>query len=141
LLNKLFIVDKFKSILRTYIRRNKISQDVISIEVGDSQQAVSDFLKKDSKAQKKTRKKYLDNLKGFKDYYESKVDESAFKEDMKPLPIKKLSDKEKQIINDAFLLNKEEVINLPAVVAVFDAIYLKKENDELKRKLEEAKNP
>ena len=37
--------------------------------IGDSQQAISDFLKKDGNPQKKTKEKYFDKLEGFYEFY------------------------------------------------------------------------
>ena len=60
----------FKDSLRKYLYINNISQLDLSNKIGDSQQAISDFLKKDGTPQAKTRLKYFENLVGFKEFYE-----------------------------------------------------------------------
>jgi len=62
----------FKEKLRKYLYINNISQLDLSIKTGDTQQAVSDFLKKEGTPHAKTRKKYFDSIDGFKDYYDNK---------------------------------------------------------------------
>jgi len=63
----------FKEILREYIEFKGLSQSEIAEIIGDSQQAVSDFLNKSGNPQKKTREKYFEKLVGFKDYYNTKT--------------------------------------------------------------------
>jgi integrase len=46
-----------------------ITQSELASFVGDTQQAVSDFLNKDANPQSKTRDKYFKKLVGFEDYY------------------------------------------------------------------------
>lgn len=109
-----------------------MSQEVVSLQVGDSQQAVSDFLKKEGKPQEKTRQKYLEKLKGFKEYYDTNKlqDKKLFKEDGNA--IGKLSDAHKQIISDAFLLYEKEVREITIVKKIILAERLDAENSILK---------
>ena len=120
----------FKTILRQFIDEMGISQEVISIQIGDSQQAVSDFLKKEGKPQDKTKKKYFEKLEGFKEYYDTtKLQAKSSSKDGK------LSHEQQQIINDAFLMHKDEVSKIPAVIDFMNAVALKAENN-LMRELE-----
>lgn len=59
----------FKEVLRKYIEFKGISQSELALTIGDTQQAISDFLKKEGNPQKKTRDKYFKKLVGFEDYY------------------------------------------------------------------------
>ncbi|MBS3993166.1 MAG: helix-turn-helix transcriptional regulator [Bacteroidetes bacterium] len=59
----------FKETLRKYIEIKNITQSELASMVGDTQQAVSDFLNKEGNPQKKTREKYFEKLVGFENYY------------------------------------------------------------------------
>lgn len=59
----------FKQLLRKYIELHGLHQNDLSKLTGDSQQAISDFLKNNSTPQKKTREKYFEKIEGFKDFY------------------------------------------------------------------------
>lgn len=60
----------FKEILRLYLKESGISQEDVASQIGDTQQAISDFLNNDGNPQRKTREKYFEKLKGFKAYFE-----------------------------------------------------------------------
>tara|TARA_R110002167_G_scaffold81296_6_gene222709 strand:- start:2281 stop:2841 length:561 start_codon:yes stop_codon:yes gene_type:complete len=63
--------DMFKKKLRDYLKIKGVSQYELAELVGDTQQAVSDFLSNDGNPQKKTREKYFENLEGFREFYET----------------------------------------------------------------------
>ncbi|MGG5486297.1 hypothetical protein [Gaetbulibacter sp. PBL-D1] len=67
----------FKELLREYIDFKGFSQTEIAEIVGDSQQAVSDFLSKDGNPHKKTREKYFTKLVGFKEFYNEKTSKNT----------------------------------------------------------------
>lgn len=48
---------KFKEVLRNYLELKGISQTDLALMLGDSQQAISDFLSKDGNPRQKTRQK------------------------------------------------------------------------------------
>lgn len=60
----------FKTLLKEYMKIKGISQSELADLVGDSQQAISDFLLKDGNPQKKTREKYFLKLEGFREFYD-----------------------------------------------------------------------
>jgi transcriptional regulator with XRE-family HTH domain len=126
-------VSKFKAILREYIAQKGISQDTISLQIGDSQQAISDFLKKDGKPHEKTIRKYLEKLEGFKDYYSTRklqVNVEGINQEL--LTDGKLSEQHKQIISDAFLFHEEEVKQIMTVKKMISAERLDAENNILR---------
>lgn len=61
----------FKDILRNYMEIKAITQNELAEILGESQQSVSDFLKKDGNPQKKTKDKYFEKLSGFKVFFEN----------------------------------------------------------------------
>ncbi len=121
-------MNSFKAILRKFIADNEISQEVISLQIGDSQQAISDFLKKDSKPQEKTRQKYLEHLKGFKAYYNTNKLQVNINTSSKKSTTGKLSEAHKQIISQAFLMHEAEVKEIFIVKKVISAERLDAEN-------------
>lgn len=126
-------MSKFKAILREYIAQKGISQDTISLQIGDSQQAISDFLKKDGKPHEKTIRKYLEKLEGFKDYYSTRklqVNVEGINQEL--LTDGKLSEQHKQIISDAFLFHEEEVKQIMTVKKMISAERLDAENNILR---------
>ncbi len=126
-------MSKFKAILREYIAQKGISQDTISLQIGDSQQAISDFLKKDGKPHEKTIRKYLEKLEGFKDYYSTrKLQVNVEGIDQELLTDGKLSEQHKQIISDAFLFHEEEVKQIMTVKKMISAERLDAENNILR---------
>ncbi len=126
-------MSKFKAILREYIAQKGISQDTISLQIGDSQQAISDFLKKDGKPHEKTIRKYLEKLEGFKDYYSTrKLQVNVEKINQELLTDGKLSEQHKQIISDAFLFHEEEVKQIMTVKKMISAERLDAENNILR---------
>ncbi len=68
-------MNDFKNILRKYLKINNITQIDLSSILGESQQSVSDFLKKDGNVQNKTRKKYFEKLVGFEEFYKNETSE------------------------------------------------------------------
>lgn len=91
-------MSNFKEILRKYLEIKEINQNELSEIIGDSQQAISEFLKKDGRVQTKTREKYFERLVGFKEYYS------------KNTSIKQEYKSEGKLIDDAFLPSKEVYI-------------------------------
>lgn len=63
----------FKETLKEYLTIKGISQKELAELLGDSQQAISDFLSKKSNPRKKTREKYFNKLVGFEDFYKQKT--------------------------------------------------------------------
>ncbi len=63
----------FKEKLRNYLIDNEITQTELSEIIGDSQQAISDFLKKEGNPQRKTKEKYFTKLIGFEEFYNKKT--------------------------------------------------------------------
>lgn len=59
----------FKEILREYLDIRGFSQDEVAEMVGDTQQAVSNFVNSDGKPHKNSREKYLEKLEGFNEFY------------------------------------------------------------------------
>lgn len=70
----------FKELLREYIKIKGLSQIELANLIGDSQQAISDFLKKDGNPQRKTREKYFQTLQGFEEFY---LNNTSKKQDFK----------------------------------------------------------
>jgi len=63
----------FKELLLEYMNLKGLTQIEVSELLGDTQQAISDFLSKKSNPQKKTKEKYFENLTGFEDFYNEKT--------------------------------------------------------------------
>jgi transcriptional regulator with XRE-family HTH domain len=63
----------FKQVLRKYIEIKGITQSELASIIGDSQQAVSDFLTKEGNPHKKTRNKYFEKLVGFENFYKQNI--------------------------------------------------------------------
>lgn len=68
----------FKNLLRMYLEVNGITQVELADMTGDSQQAISDFLSKDSTPRKSTRNKYFDRVAGFAKFYKDNTSNEAF---------------------------------------------------------------
>ena len=122
----------FKTLLREFIEKESISQDVIALQIGDSQQAVSDFLKKDGKPQEKTRRKYLEKLEGFREYYDTSKSQIKSQVKNPDILVRTLSEEHIQIINNAFLFLEEEVKQIITVKKMISAERLEAQNTILR---------
>ena len=122
----------FKTLLREFIEKESISQDVIALQIGDSQQAVSDFLKKDGKPQEKTRRKYLEKLEGFREYYDTSKSQIKSQVKNPDILVRTLSEEHIQIINNAFLFHEEEVKQIITVKKMISAERLEAQNTILR---------
>ncbi len=119
----------FKLLLREFIAKEGLSQDVIALQIGDSQQAISDFLKKDSKPHEKTRRKYLEKLKGFNDFYTTnKLLVNTEASNQEAATGEHLSEQHIQIINNAFLFHEEDVKQIITVKKMISAERLDAQN-------------
>ncbi|CAL2107476.1 conserved hypothetical protein [Tenacibaculum sp. 190524A02b] len=120
----------FKDILRKYLEIKGISQIELSKIVGDTQQAISDFLSKDGNPQRKTREKYFDKLEGFLEFY----NETSKKQDKLAFTInaqknENLKEKELETIINAILLHEEELMGNKVFKQWLELKLLKRENE------------
>lgn len=63
----------FRELLIKFMEINNLNQTDIALKIGDTPQAVSDFLAKKSNPRIKTKNKYFNKLVGFKDFYDKNL--------------------------------------------------------------------